>query len=118
MSDLYTRKAQPVDTDVTKGDSWSMSILIKDKTTGVPEDVSTYTYALEVRRKTDAALIATATVDMSGAASGVVGFSISAGDVANMDPLVAYVYDVEQTNGADIQTLFGGRFSVFPDVTA
>jgi hypothetical protein len=61
--------------------------------------------------------MATATIDMAGAASGAVGFSVSAGDTASMTPSTIYVYDVQQTDGSDIQTLFGGRFWVYEDVT-
>jgi len=118
MPQILKRRAEEIDISVTKGDSFSMSWVIKDKTTGVVVDVSTRTYAMEVRKASDNTLVATATIDMTAAASGVVGFAIAYTDIDAMDPDVFYVYDVEQTDGTNIQTICGGRFWVYQDVTA
>jgi len=112
------RNAPTVDVQVTKGDTFAMSIVIRDKDTGATIDVTGRTYALEIRKVSDQSLIATASVDTSGAASGAIGFTVSSGDTSGMSSVIQYAYDVEETNGSNIRTIFGGEFRIFTDVTA
>ena len=99
---------------ITRGDDFADEVTIKEN--GVAVDVSARTYTAQVRATTEATdVVATFSIDMSSAASGVVGFSIA--DTVTDDLLGPYVWDFQQDTAGVIRTLMGGTFIVQPDVT-
>jgi hypothetical protein len=100
---------------IVRGDDFADEVTIKEG--GVAVDVSTRTYTAQVRSTADATtVIATMSIDMASAATGVVGYSIA--DTVTDDLSGSYVWDFQQeTAGGVIRTLMGGSFVVLKDVT-
>ena len=99
---------------ITRGDDFADEVTIKEN--GVAVDVSARTYTAQVRLTKDATdVVATFTIDMTSAATGVVGFAIA--DTITDDMAGPYVWDFQQDTGGVIRTLMGGSFFVDADVT-
>jgi hypothetical protein len=99
---------------IVRGDDFADQVTIKEG--GVAVDVSARTFTAQVRSSVDATtVIATMTIDMSSAASGVVGYSIA--DTVTDDLSGSYVWDFQQDTAGVIRTLMGGAFVVLKDVT-
>lgn len=99
---------------ITRGDDFSASIEIQEE--GVPVDVSDRTYTAQLRSTPDGDLVATFSVDMTNAATGVIVPSLT--DAVTEDLDGAYVWDLQQeTAGGVIRTVAGGNFEVAKDVT-
>lgn len=99
---------------ITRGDDFADEVTIKEN--GVAVNVSARTYTAQVRATKDSTtVVATFTIDMTSAASGVVGFSIA--DTITDDMSGPYVWDFQQVTGTSTRTLMGGSFFVDPDVT-
>lgn len=99
---------------ITRGDDFADEVTIKEN--GVAVNVSARTYTAQVRLTKDTAtVVASMVVDMTSAASGVVGYSIA--DTITDDMSGPYVWDFQQDTGGVIRTLMGGSFFVDPDVT-
>jgi hypothetical protein len=82
----------------------------------VAVNVSTRTYTAQVRLTQDnETVVAQMVIDMTSAATGIVGFSIA--DTITDDMAGGYVWDFQQDTGGAIRTLMGGSFFVNPDVT-
>lgn len=88
---------------------------IKEGDPAVAVDVSARTYTAQIRRTTEGDVVADMTIDMSGAASGEVAFSIQDADTAELDG--TYVWDLQQDTGGIVRTLLAGSFVVRRDVT-
>lgn len=99
---------------ITRGDDFADEVTIKEN--GVAVNVSARTYTAQVRATKDSTtVVATFTIDMTSAATGVVGFAIA--DTVTDDMSGTYVWDFQQDTGGVIRTLMGGTFFVDPDVT-
>ena len=99
---------------ITRGDDFADQVTIKEN--GVAVDVSTRTYTAQVRSTKDSAtVVATMSIDMSSAATGVVGYSVA--DTVTDDMSGQYVWDFQQVSGTATRTLMGCTFFVDPDVT-
>lgn len=99
---------------ITRGDDFADEVTIKEN--GVAVNVSARTYTAQIRATTEATdVVATFTIDMTSAASGVVGFAVA--DTVTDDMSGPYVWDFQQDTGGVIRTLMGGTFFVAPDVT-
>ena len=99
---------------ITRGDDFADQVTIKEN--GVAVDVSARTYTAQVRSTKDSVtVVATMSIDMASAATGVVGFSIA--DTVTDDLSGQYVWDFQQVSGTATRTLMGGTFYVDPDVT-
>jgi hypothetical protein len=82
----------------------------------VAVNVSARTYTAQVRLTADTeTIVAQMAIDMSSAATGVVGFSVA--DTVTDDLSGVYVWDFQQDTAGVIRTLMGGTFLVNPDVT-
>lgn len=101
---------------MVRGDDFADQVTIKEGgPPAVAVDVSARTYTAQLRSTPDGAVVATFTIDMASAASGVVGFSLA--DTTTDDLAGAYVWDFQQDTGGVIRTLMGGSFVVNKDVT-
>jgi hypothetical protein len=99
---------------ITRGDDFADQVTIKEN--GVAVNVSARTYTAQVRLTKDAeTVVAQMTIDMTSAATGVVGFSVQ--DTVTDDMSGLYVWDFQQDTGGVVRTLMGGSFFVDPDVT-
>ena len=100
---------------ITRGDDFADQVTIKEN--GVAVDVSTRTYTAQVRSTKDSVtVVATMSIDMTSAATGVVGYAVA--DTVTDDLSGQYVWDFQQvTAGGVTRTLMGGTFFVDPDVT-
>ena len=99
---------------ITRGDDFADQVTIKEN--GVAVDVSARTYTAQVRSTKDSVtVVATMSIDMSSAATGVVGFAVA--DTVTDDMSGQYVWDFQQVSGTATRTLMGGTFFVDPDVT-
>ena len=99
---------------ITRGDDFADQVTIKEN--GVAVDVSARTYTAQVRSTKDSVtVVATMSIDMASAATGVVGYSIA--DTVTDDLSGQYVWDFQQVSAGVTRTLMGGTFYVDPDVT-
>lgn len=115
MTRIDLRPAR-LDYRIVRGDDFADVVTIKEGSpTPVAVNVSTRTYAAQVRRTKGGAVVAQMTIDMAAAASGDVGYAIT--DVVTADMSGDYVWDFQQTNGGVVRTLMGGKFTVDQDVT-
>lgn len=101
---------------MVRGDDFADQVTIKEGgPPAVAVDVSARTYTAQLRSTPDGAVVATFTIDMTSAASGVVGFSLP--DTTTDDLAGAYVWDFQQDTAGVVRTLMGGSFVVNKDVT-
>jgi hypothetical protein len=100
---------------IVRGDDFADTVTIKEGDPSAAVDVSTRTYTAQVRASADGAVIASMTIDMTDAATGVVAYSLP--DTTTDDLSGAYVWDFQQDTGGVIRTLMGGSFVVLKDVT-
>lgn len=99
---------------MTRGDDFADEVTIKEG--GVAVDVSARTYTAQIRDTADSTtVVATFSINMASAATGVVGFSLA--DTVTDDLSGLYVWDFQQDTAGVIRTLMGGTFLVNPDVT-
>lgn len=100
---------------ITRGDDFADQVTIKEGVPAVAVDVSARTYTAQVRSTPDGLVIATFAIDMTSAATGVVGYTLA--DTVTDDLSGSYVWDFQQSTAGVIRTLMGGAFVVEKDVT-
>ena len=102
---------------IVRGDDFADEVTIKEGgPPAVAVDVSARTYTAQIRSTADSTtVVATFTIDMTSAATGVVGYSIA--DTVTDDLSGSYVWDFQQVVGGLTRTLMGGSFIVLKDVT-
>lgn len=114
MAKVDLRPAR-LDYRIVRGDDFADVVTIKEGDPAAAVDVSSRTYAAQVRRTKDGAVVATFSIDMSSAEDGEVGYSIADTVTAVMSG--SYVWDFQQTVGGVVRTLMTGKFVVDADVT-
>ena len=101
---------------ILRGDDFADQVTIKEGDPAAAVDVSARTYTAQVRASADATtIVASFVIDMTDAATGVVGYSIA--DTVTDDLSGSYVWDFQQDTGGVVRTLMGGAFVVLKDVT-
>lgn len=102
---------------IVRGDDFADQVTIKEGDPPAAVDVSGRTFTAQVRSAADSTtIVATMTIDMADAATGIVGYSIA--DTVTDDMSGGYVWDFQQESpGGVIRTLMGGSFVVLKDVT-
>lgn len=101
---------------IVRGDDFADQVTIKEGgPPAVAVDVSARTYTAQVRATPDGVVVATFSIDMASAASGVVGYTLA--DTVTDDLAGTYVWDFQQVTGTITRTLMGGSFTVLKDVT-
>jgi hypothetical protein len=98
-----------------RGDDFADEVTIKEGDPSAAVDVSARTYTAQVLSTPDGAVIASMTIDMASAASGVVGYALA--DTVTDDLSGSYVWDFQQDTAGVVRTLMGGSFVVEKDVT-
>ena len=114
MAKIDLRPAR-LDYRLVRGDDFADTVTIKEGSPAAAVDVSARTYTAQVRRTADGAVVASMTIGMGSAATGIVVYSIADTLVATMSG--EYVWDFQQNTGGSIRTLMGGKFIVDADVT-
>jgi hypothetical protein len=114
MAEVIDLRPARLDYRIRRGDDFADTVTISEGTPLAAVDVSSRTYTAQVRQTPDGEVVATMTIDMTDAATGVVGYSIQDSVTATM--LGEYVWDFQQASPA-IRTLMGGKFKVEADVT-
>lgn len=106
---------EPLDIEIFTGETVTITLRIKES--GVPIDVSTRTYAAQVRQMPKSTtILATFSVDMTNAATGVVVLTLSAATTAALDVTHA-VWDVKETNAGVVSRVHGGQAVIKQMVT-
>lgn len=102
---------------VVRGDDFADQVTIKEGgPPAVAVDVSARTFTAQIRSTADSiTVVATFGIDMTSAATGVVGFTLA--DTVTDDLSGSYVWDFQQVTGTITRTLMGGAFTVLKDVT-
>lgn len=114
MTKIDLRPAR-LDYRIVKGDDFADTVTIKEGDPAAAVDVSTRTYAAQVRREAGADVVVQMTINMTSAATGQVTYSIQDTDTDDMDG--DYVWDFQQTTSGVVRTLMGGKFVVYEDIT-
>jgi len=102
------------DLEFYRSDTWTHEVRFVDVDDN-PVDVSAWSFASQVRRRTSSDLIVSFQVDSSLASTGTIVFTVQA-------PLTdieagRYRYDVERTQGNVVQTVVQGGVVVSGDIT-
>jgi hypothetical protein len=100
---------------ILRGDDFADQVTIKEGTPPVAVNVSSRTYTAQVRSTPDGTVVASMVIDMTSAATGVVGYSLA--DTVTDDLSGSYVWDFQQSSAGVVRTLMGGAFVVEKDVT-
>lgn len=101
---------------IVRGDDFADTVTIKEGDPSAAVDVSGRTFKAQVRSAADSTtVVAEMTIDMTSAATGIVGYSIA--DTVTDDMSGGYTWDFQQTTSGVIRTLMGGSFVVLKDVT-
>lgn len=100
---------------ILRGDDFADTVTIKEGDPLAAVDVSARTYTAQVRRTAAGEVVATMSIDMSGAATGEVTYRIA--DTVTATMLGDYLWDIQQDSGGVIRTLMGGKFKVEADIT-
>jgi hypothetical protein len=109
--------------DIIRGDTFTLSLLMLDKLTQVPIDVSGRQVTLTLKTSTglsdaDASAQGTETLpNDANSQNGVIVVSLSADATKLLQGSTRYVYDVELRDGSSVLTLMLGRVRVIADVT-
>ena len=106
-----------LDLKPVRGDTFSNTIRLKDKTTGEPLDLSQWSWLAQARKDADAdTVMATITVDTTRAAQGILTLSIPS---ATTETMSAGVWDLQGTNMDDgrVKTFGKGTTAVQKDVS-
>ena len=99
-----------------RGDDFADQVTIKEGgPPAVAGDVSARTYTAQVRSTPDGVVVASFVIDMTNAATGVVGYSLA--ETVTDDLSGSYVWDFQQDTAGVVRTLMGGAFVVDKDVT-
>ena len=107
------------------GDTLKATLTIQDKVTGIPIDVSTYTFKMQIRSCKDNSVVIhelnspniAAGIDTSNGANGVITLNISSTDTLTFSEQNA-VYDLFWIdNLGDIKTIEVGNFQILERIT-
>lgn len=100
---------------MVRGDDFADEVTIKEGDPAAAVDVSSRTFTAQLRATPDGTVVASFVIDMTSAATGVVGYSLA--DTVTDDLSGSYVWDFQQSTAGVVRTLMGGSFTVLKDVT-
>jgi hypothetical protein len=87
------------------------------ETDGTPWNLSSYTFAMQVRRSTSASTTLLNLTSATMTSQGHVSVTVSAATMADV-PAGRWVYDIElRSSGGQVTRILEGRFIVTPEVT-
>lgn len=101
---------------IYKGDSYTHEVRIRNSS-NVAIDITGRTYRVQMRKsKASSSVILSFSTSITNAANGVVQFSLSPEDTANIS-VGTYYYDFEETNNGYVTTLMGGKMVITGEVS-
>lgn len=107
---------QILDLAIRQGDDWSKRIQFVDDD-AVAIDITGWTeLSAEIRRESGAALLASLTVEVETAATGIVLLSLAAADTEDI-PQGVYAWDFESLVDTERRTRIAGSVRVTGDIT-
>jgi len=99
------------------GDTYTHQFTFEDSQ-GNPIDKSAKSYVSEIRvRRSSGAAVATFSTAISGTSNNIVTITMSAATTAGINPDL-YVWDLRETEGAEVLTVCTGQALVVDDVSA
>lgn len=110
--------AGPYELEIEQGVDRVIAITLKDKTTGLPLDLTGWAFQMQIREKyTSTTILYSPTINITGALAGEIQIVLTDTDTAQL-PAKALVYDLEATrlDGTRIRILKGPAI-VDPEVT-
>ena len=108
MSDKYNIVAE-------QGATFNLNFRVE--TDGVAWNLSTYTFAMQVRRSTSSSTTLLNVTSATMTSAGHVSVTVSAATMSDV-PAGRWVYDIELTSSGDeVTRILEGRFIVSPQVT-
>jgi len=114
MATFADYSASPYDVRLTQGDTFSEAILMEDGD-GDAIDLTGYSFASQLRRTADGAVVATFSISTNLSTSTVTR-TLNSSVTATLSG--TYVHDFQWTNpSGQVRTLFSGEFEVEPEVT-
>lgn len=110
--------AGPYELEIEQGVDRVIAVTLKDKTTGLPLNLTGWTFQMQIREKyTSTSILYSPTINITGALTGEIQIVLTDTDTALL-PAKALVYDLEATrlDGTRIRILKGPAI-VDPEVT-
>ena len=108
-------------TDITRkrGDTYADELIVKSKTTGLPINITGYTFLLTVDSRQSPDDETTKVYQLTGviidAAAGRVGFAPSS---TQANRVGGFFFDVQMTDGSNrVRTIEGGKYRYVQDIT-
>jgi hypothetical protein len=104
------------DISIYQGDSYTHEARIRNSS-NVAINISGRTYTAQIKRsKGSDSVVASFTTSITDAANGVLTFSMTSSNTANISS-GTYYYDLEEVNGSTVTTLMGGKVTVVGDIS-
>lgn len=104
------------DITIYKGDTYTHEVRIKNSA-NTAINITGRTYKSQIRKsKASDEIVIAFTTTITDAANGLVTFSLTASNSANIN-VGTYYYDFEETNGAYVTTLMGGKVVIKGEVS-
>jgi len=104
------------DITIYKGDTYTHEVRIKNSS-NTAINITGRTYKAQMRKsKASDEIVISFTTTITDAANGLVTFSLTAGNSSNIN-VGTYYYDFEETNGAYVTTLMGGKATIKGEVS-
>jgi len=104
------------DISIYQGDSYTHEARIKNSA-NTAINISGRTYAAQIKKsKGSDSIVASFTTTITNAANGILTFSMTSSNTANISSGI-YYYDLEEINGSVVTTLMGGKVTVIGDIS-
>lgn len=101
---------------IYKGDSYTHQINIKNSA-NTAINITGRSYVSQIRKsKASESILVSFTTTITNAANGVLTMTLTAAQTSNINTGI-YYYDLQETNGATITTLMGGKVTVTGEVS-
>lgn len=104
------------DISIYQGDFYTHEARIRNSA-NTAINISGRTYSAQIKKsKGSDTVVASFTTAITNAANGILTFSMSSSNTANI-PSGVYYYDLEEVNGSVVTTLMGGKVTVIGDIS-
>jgi len=104
------------DISIYQGDSYTHEARIKNSS-NTAINISGRTYTAQIKKsKGSDTVVASFTTAITNAANGILTFSMTSSNTANIASGI-YYYDLEEVNGSITTTLMGGKVTVIGDIS-
>ncbi|NDB58895.1 hypothetical protein EB001_10640 [bacterium] len=102
--------------EIYQGDTYAHQLVLKNNANAVI-NIASRTYSGQIRkRRSSDTISANFAAEITDGANGVVVFTMTPNDTANLRPGI-YVYDFQEINGQTITTILTGNATITGEVT-